>query len=338
LRINFEWPDGRESSKDKVLDFSRHTWLPWDRLATAMSIRAMEYAANKGNSLRPVAFEGSFLEGIDVKWTARAFSRGNDDVFVRQFCKGDDANLESHLSFPVVWIFTPELHPEARWIVLQEPATYMAPHIRNRQAFQRAVAERGGSMVAVAAYGYQSDTHAEKTNASRMHADRHLGVTIFQPICWKNAQFAHWAELTRYRRNPFYHSSLFDTSVIPDIITRHKLTGDETSGSVPWMTIMILSALPFAERILPVVAPLGFQVDTLVYRQAKQRGIDVRVVPLDLFSQQDVERASLCHLVPAITVEPECVYPKWVEKQIGEQQTDNIDLVPQWVRDFGTRQ
>ena len=46
---------------------------------------------------------------------------------------------------------------------------------------------------------------------------------------------------------------------------------------------------------------------------------------------------SLCYLVPVITHEPQCIYPKSVEKQLGERQTDNRDLVPQWVLDFGTR-
>ena len=99
--------------------------------------------------------------------------------------------------------------------------------------------------------------------------------------------------------------------------------------------MLLLLAIPFAKELLTVVTPNGYQIEKIVYTKARQYGIQVRSIPHRLFSPADLERLSRCYLTPVITCEPECECTEEVERLIGEKQTDNLDIVPNVLRDFG---
>lgn len=331
-KIPFSWSEDGKGPKDRMTDHSLHTWLPWDRFITALSVRAMERATRNRALVRPAKFEGSLLEGIDTKSTMRAFSRGEGQFYVREPSKGKDPDQDLTLDFPVVWIFEAKDVSQTAWTVLREPCSYMERYVRDRRAFNRVAQERGSNMTALVAYGRRSDVRYD----SSVKSERYQGILLYQPICWTNEQFARWAESTGYCRNPFFESGFFDygLGIVRKILARYQMKADD--GAHP-STILLLAALPFAKQTLHVVAPAGYEVDRTVLQHAKRFGVEVLLTPLSMFSQKDVDRVSLCYLVPVITHDPWCIYPRSVEKQIGEHQTDNIDLVPQWVLDFGTR-
>lgn len=98
---------------------------------------------------------------------------------------------------------------------------------------------------------------------------------------------------------------------------------------------MILLALPFSGSTLTVVKPDGYQIDSVVYRKAAKHGVEVKTVSLGLFSPGELEKLSLCCLVPVMRHDPESVYSREVEESLGQSQTDNRDLVPHEWLDIG---
>ena len=333
IEIPYEWEKTNHLQKKWEFAPTGYTWLPWDRLITSMSLRADKHATKKPVN-ESVIFEGSLLNGIDIKSTIRSLSRGRDNIYVWDYSKENLSRDNPVEGFPVVWLLGPNEHKGLDWVVLQEPGSYMEKYIKDKKYFNKVLKERGNKMVATIGYGNRS-FKSYKSGKSYIKADKYKGIIIFQPIGWTNRQFARWAELNQYRSNPFYNDSFFDQGFPGDLADYYKKNHCIIIGAYSWSTTLILLALPFAKDTLTVVAPDNYKIESLVYKVAKRYRVEVNKAPLNLFSDAEVERLSLCHLVPAITIEPQCRYSKDVERAIGESQTDNLHLVPKLWQDFG---
>ena len=153
------------------------------------------------------------------------------------------------------------------------------------------------------------------------------GILIFQPIFWTNRQFARWAELTRYRRNPFCTDSYLG-SPSSDLREFYAQAHGLKINEHDWETSLLLFALPFAQGVLPVVIPHGYRIKKCVYEKAKRYRLNIVTIPIGMFPPKRVARLSICHMAPVIKTEPECVFPRSVEQAIGESQTAYQHLLP----------
>lgn len=316
---------------------SRYTWRPWEYLISSMTSRAMRAAVKRRTARRTVPFEGNLMEGMDTKSTLRSFSRGTERLYVVDRAY-EEAPASSGLmdGFPVVWILDPGKHPGSRWKILYEPDFYMRKHIRDKIAFDEIVKTKGDCMGAIIAFGNTRNSRLRTDDGESYSIDHYHGMLLFQPLCWTDRQFAHWVETTRYERNPFYHgegSHLFSEAGL------RKWCG----GRFPlrlrdhdWPTGMVLMALPFCTRSLTVVIPRGYRLEPVARERARDYGVDLVTIPLDRFPGSRIRRMSQCHLVPALTLDPEIVYSKSLERAIGEPQTKNRGLVPREWLHFGS--
>ena len=334
--IPYDWEKSKHFTSTYEIDDAIHTWFPWDCLISSLSMRAISKVAAKRIAKKTSFFEGSILEGIDIKSTIRASTRGDDRLYVKDHLqeRGEHANFIN--AFPVVWLLQPDGNNEnGDWILLNEPFSYMDRHVRDKMLMENIAQKFGNNMVAVIAHGKGAYLDKEGSWKSKIRLDQHAGILIFQPICWTNKQFAHWAELTGYRRNPFSQDFSLFTGLFCGLAHYYSEVHGIRIGELHWSTTMILLALPFAKDILTVVVPDGYRTDPVVARKAKKYGVQVELVPHSLFSRAELDRLAKCYLVPAMNTEPSCIYSRDIEKIIGEQQTDNRHLVPQAVLDFG---
>jgi hypothetical protein len=333
LEIPYKWRRVRQKEEDGGL---LHTWIPWDFLISSMSLRAINHSRGKKYERKTEVFEGSILEGIDIKSTLRACSRGEDVVYVRDRLKKYSCDT-SHPGdgFPVVWILDPREHRGARWNALYEDCDWMRKHVRDPESLDWMREKRGHKMIALIGYG---DLHL-KTKASdrnrMIQTDRYYGILIYQPICWTKNQFAHWVEVTGYKRNPFCDRNELGLSALSDLTAYFEKEHGVKIGEFDWATTLMLFAIPFAKDRVTVVVPSNYQIPPLVFERARRYGIEISIAPLTPFSQQEIERVSLNYMAPALTMEPRCIFSKSIEEAIGESQTANRDLVPQSWIDFG---
>lgn len=252
--IPYECDKAKEYLKKLSFGLTSHTWRPWDYLISALSIKAIEAATKKQIAKKAVAFEGNLLEGLDIKTTIRAYSRGEERFYVRDLCKENLGSLNPIERFPVVWLFEPGNNNSAEWIVLHEPCRYMERYIRDRALFERITAKKGRNMVATIAYG---NRHGLSGN-SDVRCDRYYGVVFFQPIYFTNKQFARYAEMTGYhRRSPFCNDSSLGNEV-SDLASDYNRKLGIKIGGFHWATTLILLALPFAKDVL-CCGPGGLQ-------------------------------------------------------------------------------
>jgi hypothetical protein len=333
-KIPFTWQEMKKLQKRPFFDCSLHTWLPWDRLVTSLSKRALDNINGKYRARKTVEFEGSILEGIDMKSTTRAYSRGKDQIYVRDISDEKIRLTNPMQGYPVVWILHPVKHDSSEWNVLYEPCSYMEKYIRDQEYFKKIAIQQGSHMVAVIGYGKTS--YKDSPGISRqIKCDRFQGFVSYQPICWTNKQYARWAESTNYRRNPFCNDGSLSKGYPSDLSKYYKNTLGVEIWQFDWETILLLFAIPFSKDVLTVVVPEDYQIKQVVHEKAKKFGVEICTVTLRLFSKEEIERISCCYLVPAITIDPECIYSREIEQAIGEKQTDNRHLVPQQVLDFG---
>lgn len=337
IEIPYEWEKTQEYRLlQKEDEMTLHTWMPWDNLISGMSLRAIGHIKKERYDKKVEVFEGSLLDGIDIKSTLRSCSRGKECVYVRDDIKNQLSHTSLHCEgFPVVWILQPGAHRHAEWTALYEDFRWMEKYVKDREQFNYIKKKRGNRMIALIGYGdLYTRTKASDIN-SRIRCDRYYGIVVFQPICWARSQFAYWMEYTGYKRNPFCYRNYIRELVPSDLTTFLEKKHDIRIGKFDWPTTLMLLAIPFAKDVLTVTIPDNFKIDPIVFERAKRYGVEVCASSLNSFSQKEKERLSLNYMVPITTYDPKCKYPESYEEAIGERQNDYQDLVPKSCLNFG---
>jgi hypothetical protein len=334
--IPYEWKDEKiKVHKVWKHDFILHTWIPWEYLITSQSLRAIDHVKRKGQVRRVQLFEGSLMDGIDIKATLRSHSRGKETVYVRTTVKEPFEHISETIGcFPVVWLLNVNAREGREWIALYESCDWMKKHVRDRSMLAQVRKSRGGKMIAIIGYGNRNEpTKASGENPS-IRSDRYDGIIMYQPICWSRKQFARWAESTGYRRNPFCPHGVLSNRE-GDLTCLFDKEHGVKIGEYHWTTAMILMALPYAKEIMAVIAPDEYTFDPLIRNRAQRYGVEVCRVSLSSFSQQEIEKLSINHMAPAIFQEPRSFFHESTEAAIGEKQTENEELVQRSCLDFG---
>jgi hypothetical protein len=327
--IPFHWV---KTLKSVGIYCNKFTWLPWDRLLTSMALRAMANADRKIASDRGVVFEGNLLNGIDVKRTVRSFSRGGGDIYVREpYLTATGLSDDIMDDFPVVFIFDPADKPGYGWKSQIIQTEFMSGFVEDKSRFARIVTEEGDEMVVVIGYGNKAKKPSSDNDISLVTFS---GILLYHPAMFSNGQHTCWAEACDFKQAPFCDYPLMDS---PDanLAKRFREKHGISIGEHSWTTSLILMAIPYARRSVTVVVPHGYRIEETVYRKAKEYGVDIYPVSLNLFSTEERERAVKCHYAPVLTLSPDSAYSESVEKEIGERQTDNLHLIPTSLQNFG---
>jgi hypothetical protein len=332
--ISFEW---NEMQTSKLLP-AAYTWRPWEYLITSMSYRAISSGISRRTKIDPVVFEGSLLDGIDMKSTVRAWSRGSKLIYVRDVLYEKTPGVVNPMDgFPIVWILNPGNHSNSYWKVLHEPSSFMEQHIRDKASFLRLKNTRGANLVALLAYGFTAMKERNPSKSEEYHVDHYHGIAVFQPICWTNRQYARWAEGTRYKRNPYCHDAHISQLGPSELVDAYASEYGFNINDHDWETALMLMALPYAHNLLTVVAPDKYRISNLVLEKARTMHVSVAIASLESFKSEELSELACGPMVPVIAIEPEVKYSRSLEKVIGEPQTTNRDLVPlEWLN-FGGR-
>jgi hypothetical protein len=312
-----------------------YTWAPWDNLITGLSLRAIDKTPRSRPWKAIETFEGNLLEGIAVKETLRSFARGKEDILIRDTTRlKTPSEPHNRDGFPVVFLLDPEA-ADADWTAMFLDFEAMAPHIRNHGQFDHLRETKGENLVATIGFGRRHEDSWLSARRRKVRTDRYFGIVLFQPLCWTNLQFARWAELTGYERNPICRDSILQPDFSSDLSDSFSRQHGVRLKEFHWTTNLILMALPFARDTLQVVAPDGYKIASAAFEKARSYRVEIALVPTSFYTQAELRRLSICQMVPVFTTEPKCDYPPSVAKQIGEDPEDYLELVPRSWLEFG---
>lgn len=335
LEICFQW--GNKSEEGNYQNIS-HTWRPWDFLISSLSIRALELTQGRYFINKTEPFEYTLMEGIDLKSTLRSYSRGEDTLFVF------DRTPKTHMpdfhpceGFPVVWIIEPGNHEGARFNALYEDCYWMVKYVEDKESLKLVIRQRGHKMIALIGYGHFNVFTQASQKSKGIRSDRYQGVLLYQPIHFDKRQFAHWVEWSRYARNPYCNGCEIDSRFPYGLAALFNRKIGLSLNNLRWETALVLFALPFAQDRITVVAPKKYQMEPIVYKKAREFGVELTRVPLELFKPEELEKMRINHMASAKNYDPECIFDESIEKAIEELQTANRDLVPPKWREFGLR-
>jgi hypothetical protein len=292
IPISWEWKNAPPPYVPPPNDDTTETWVPTEDLINALLFRAVRIAREQGGGPKIEAFEGSLLDGVDMKETLRSAARGEDQIFVRadrrqriRFLPSD----EDIDGFPVVWIFRLMEGPQLTWKFSADELSKLSAGALSDQ-WMAAGLERAGYMVtSVAAV---TDSHTDdklSTPDYKVITETIVGKLSYWPQCCES-RTAEWAVETRLARNPVCSSPSFE-SLSECYRERYALE----VGDLSWHVTLIRMAIPLAKKAITVVAPDGYVLPGIVYQEAALKRIQVRVVPLSYFPSEVLRRMS--HLV-----------------------------------------
>jgi hypothetical protein len=332
----YDWEWLRRKALVRRNDFVHHTWVPWERLVSSLSLRAIGSARSVESIRTSLPFEGSMLDGIDVKSTVRSFARGEDKLFVRDVKRKTRIHgARGFAGFPIVWILDQKVNTACGFSFLFECGEWIRKYVKDPARFEEVRKSRGSDMVAIIAYGEQNVETAASAKNPKIRSDRYQGMVLYQPICWTREQFAHWVESTGYRRNPFSDHGLFGGDFVRERAASLQWKRHAEKPMPDWETALILLAIPFAKGIVTVVAPDDFRIDPGVHKKARTFGVELRRVSLRSFSTDEIEALAIGYMTPGVVYDPACIVEESIEEAIGQKQTENEHLVPRYCLDFG---
>jgi hypothetical protein len=307
----------------------RRTWTPWDRLMTAMSLRAREVARSERERPRIEVFEGSLLDGVHMKSTLRAHIRGENRVYVHDRRQPSSPAPKHHDGWPIVWVFRLEAD-NLEWGKALEWLHSFEGRVRNPALLHQVARDHRDASIWIVHAGRPA---AQAQDPHRLIWRTELnGILLYAPTHFTLHQAARWAEDTGYRRMPVCHSY---ESVETFFQTHHRLD----AGAGPWYVSLVRMAIPYASTAVTIVAPDGLALPPAVFEEARQRGVQVRIVPLSYFPREMLRRMSSLLFVP-VKNDPETQeysYVEYAEQVLGESVTAGRDLLPAYWLNYALR-
>jgi len=315
----------------------RFTWRPWEYLINGLCAMAIAGSPHRRREPASEPYGGQLLDGLDVKATLRAHSRGKEQIWVR------DARLrpgaippELPEGFPVVWIFDedPSGNPSPDWSLYFEPADWLANFSGDPAAFRHLLRTPGDGLVDLVTYGRTaagSDARRAKTGIGH---DVLSGLVVFSPIFPTYRQTVSWYRTTGASRNPvaWCWGIGRNDSLIRDLAGR----ADPALRALRWQDLLIGLAIPFSDQTLIVVAPPGFRISPVVAQVTARRGKKIRLVSTSSLPAELLQNVVNYHTLPGrLDDEGRTEYIRGAEQAIGEPMDRYRDLVPLSWRTFG---
>ncbi|MEQ1839093.1 MAG: hypothetical protein ABL994_01680, partial [Verrucomicrobiales bacterium] len=176
------------------------------------------------------------------------------------------------------------------------------------------------------------------------------GVLLYTPSHFTVVDNAVWAENWmrerrkdpgKCERNPFGSSPspfsgtgrTFSPALEKMFRERHGLRlnlGD-------WAVSMARMAIPFARRVVTVIAPDRFTLPRAVFDEAARRSVEVRVVPHSYFPREALRKVALWLSMPAFVDAEGAKFDPIFTRVFGEEPDCNHRLIPIYWRDYAAQ-
>jgi hypothetical protein len=317
IPLVWKWNDAPPPELALPKDYTLETWVPTEDLINAFLFQAVRVARQQGAGRKIEAFEGSLLDGVDMKTTLRSAARGEDQIYVRtdnRHLVSSDADIDG---FPVVWIFRLIENVEPEWRFSADELDRLS-NVEPEQ--WTGLAKTGTMITSVAACIGAHGDETLSTPDYQVRSETILGKLSYWPQCCES-RTAEWAVETGLTRNPVCDGPSFEA------LTEHyrERYGFEV-GQFPWHVTLIRMAIPLAKKAITVVAPDGYVLPSIVYQEAALKHIQVHIVPLSFFPSDVLRRMSHLVWLPVIRREFDeaaeidfPIYPEHINRYFNER-------------------
>ncbi len=300
-------------------------WHPRENLLYATAYQAAGFVFANFQAQRSQPFEGSLMEGLDTKATLRSYAKGENRFYVRSVAKDRQYTRRDALHEPAVMFFgDKEDFGHSDWDV-SRAAAGLTPYVTDVEKYQRIKAEKGGAFIANIAVSERRSLEP-RLEASGGFKKYLWGTTTFGNPCNNVRQAARWAEWCNYEHFPILRSASLG-SLLKHYRKEHGIKIDIGD----WRSALIKMAIPYARRRVVVVAPSGYTVPLSVLGEAGKRKVEIKVVPLSQFPEDQIEKSRNQYFLYGLgNGGLEC--PPEIEEIMGETCDSYTELLPEWIR------
>ncbi len=323
--------EGREAGEEDNggWKYTSWVWPPCESLLYGTAFEAAAIAEHNRREPCPESFSGSLHDGVDVRATLRAITRGERRIQVKvKSATGFPSATEEGRDEPMVFIFEPEDSGSGgEWeTLLACEGRDIRRFVRNTARFDQ-VAERQGD-VFVASVHFSAEREPGATLQKVVTGLYYLyGIVVFgSNPCLTPRQAARWLEGSGYGACPIMRHYGVDN--VFDLYQReHNLSLDRNR----WAESLIRFAIPYAQQRVTVMLPKAQSISTTVLREAAARKIRLEFVSSIHFPKQRIDAIRHQYLVRPDDVDT-MAYSEEIEAAFGESTTTHLDLLPERIR------
>ena len=327
--INGYWDFIRpEKVKYKEFHFGNPwIWPPCECLIYGIAFKAAEISImNKKKINDSAAFNGSLEGGIDLKTTIRSLIRGEKNIYVSKLISGlDQAILDGTNPDPFVLIY-PEGSDlgSAKWGFFTAGSD-LEPSVKDYDLLKKIKKEKGSVFV--------SSVILEEKIAPPPHLrslvcemSKTIGTVMFGNPCINAKQSAVWLESSGYKCCP-----ILSASGMSSLIKYYSdYYGLEFNFS-DWQETLIRMAIPFAKKMVTIIAPDAFSIPEHVKKEASRKRIFLNSVGFSNFSESQLEEAR--HRFSIYTMDRSGInFPPEAEVILGQTKETYFEMLPYAMR------
>jgi len=312
------------------------TWPPEGVLQTLMAIRADQIAGvgrqTGGGPTLTERFEGSLMDGVDIKATMRARVRGEPDIYVRDCRLRQSINPQSGIGPSLtIFILRPGWSPNSKLFIHNGPLRdYFRHFVEYPHRLDEAENKLGRSCVdglSVLERGQVSQ--AKQAAGVTMYKVR--GLVAFTPGHFDHIEEARWLEETDYIRGPILNDPR-EEGLIRMYKERYGIELDISD----WPTFLVRATIPYATTTVNIIAEDAVKIDPIIYHEGQRRGVTITRLPLSMFPPDYIRAISQQHHATPLDNKSGS-YPELTERAMGETADRYRELLPKPLREYRSK-
>lgn len=293
---------------DKTSDFLYKTesqlgahwnWPPCEFLLHGTAYEAAKIIQSNNSGKKIEAFEGTLLDGIDVKSTLRAKIQGQGTLYVYRKRKDkleDAAVLQGKSLEPTVFIFEdPRKDHKAFWSMGSAGLNNLRDYVESKDIvrFDKITGQFGD--VFIGGVYFANEVRPSENLRSIVDIERNLiGYLTFGNPCAHVKQSAMWLEAMDYGVCPVLQDTSFDM-----LVDYYRMHHGASINRSEWASSLVRFAIPYAKNRVVIVASDGFVLDQIVQQEAHAHQIQLDVLPLSVFPKDRIRQIRRQYFVSA---------------------------------------
>jgi hypothetical protein len=287
INKNWEWENQSKKKDQPKPKGGNWIWPPCESLMFGLAFKAAEIAyINQERFYHTQAFDGSLEAGVNVKATIRSYIQGEKRVYINKIKSSlEQAILNGSNPDPFVFIFDqfPDIS-RAQWAFLQGGFD-IHKYVKNTEYHKKIVEQHGDIFVSSVAFE-ENVASLLRYSELGIYVTRKYGNLMFGNPCINAKQGAIWLESTTYKCCPILKTYSMDT-LMDYYAAKFKIFINLSD----WQESLIRMAIPFAKKMVTIVAPDSFHIPKKALTEAANRKIALNVVGFSNFSEAQLEEA-----------------------------------------------
>jgi hypothetical protein len=327
--IERSW-DWSQENKVTLKSFSfGHPWIwpPCESLIYGIAFKAAEISNSINRKTHySTAFTGSLEGGIDLKSTMRSFIRGEKNIYVSNVASSYDQEISDATNpDPFVLMFSESSDLSlANWSYFTAGSN-LGIAVKNKELFEKIKSEKGSVFVSSVIL---DEKIAPPSRLSRLvfEMSKAIGTVMYGNPCINAKQSAIWLETTGYKCCPII-SGYGMPGLKKYFLDNYGLEFNFSD----WRETLIRMAIPFAKKMVTILAPDSFHLSELVKLEASKRRISLNIVSHSHFSESQLEEARHRFSINSLD-RLGMKFPSETEIILGQTKETYFEMLPYAIR------